>query len=326
MFKNLLEFSGATARAWSRAVICRFPPLKKGGWGDFVRSLIDNRRKSPSIPLLQRGKYSVASAPDEILVGTQKESKVFLVGAGPGAPDLLTLRAARLLAEADIVFYDALVHPETVALAVNAKKVAVGKRAGQVSTDQRFINRNLVEAAARYQTVVRLKGGDPMLFGRAQEEIDELKAAGVAYEVVPGITAALAASAQLGVSLTRRGLARSVAFATPRIGPDESASEWAASVLNADTAVLYMAAGQAPQIAATLIAQGKPAGTPVVVVESATLPEERRIHTSLAGLGASTLNLSGPAVLCIGEVFRVLAASSHEVLLRELHASRSLAR
>ncbi len=245
---------------------------------------------------------------------------VYLVGAGPGAPDLLTLRAARLLAAADIVFYDALVHPDTVALAVNARKVAVGKRAGQVSTDQRFINRNLVEAAARYQTVVRLKGGDPMLFGRAQEEIDELKAAGIACEVVPGITAALAASAQLGISLTRRGLARSVAFATPRIGPDENESAWAASVLNADTAVLYMAAGQAPQISAALIAQGKPADTPVVVVESATLPEERRIHTNLAGLSASTLKLSGPAVLCIGEVYRAttaLADVDHQARMRE---------
>jgi uroporphyrin-III C-methyltransferase len=198
-----------------------------------------------------------------------------------------------------------------VTLAVNAKKVAVGKRAGQVSTDQRFINRNLVEAATRYQTVVRLKGGDPMLFGRAQEEIDELRAAGIDYEVVPGITAALAASAQLGISLTRRGLARSVAFATPRIGPDEDASEWAASVLHADTAVLYMAAGQAPQIAATLMARGKSADTPVVVVESATLADERRIFTTLAGLGASTLNLAGPAVLCLGEVFRLCVAERH---------------
>ena len=253
---------------------------------------------------------------------SERLAKVFLVGAGPGAPDLLTLRAARLLAAADIVFYDALVHAETVALAVNAKKVAVGKRAGHVSTDQRFINRNLVEAAARYKTVVRLKGGDPMLFGRAQEEIDELNAAGIAYEVVPGITAALAASAQLGVSLTRRGVARSVTFATPRIGPDENESEWIDSVLSADTVVLYMAAGQAPQIAAALIARGKAADTPLVVVESATLPEEQRIHTSLAGLGASSLNLPGPAVLCIGEVFRLSAASSHDVLRQELHAAR----
>ncbi len=229
--------------------------------------------------------------------------KVYLVGAGPGAPDLLTLRAARLLAEADIVFYDALVHPETVALAAKARKVAVGKRAGLVSTDQRFINKSLVEAAAHHQTVVRLKGGDPMLFGRAQEEIDALKEHGIAFEVVPGITAALASSAQLGISLTRRGVARSVTFATPRIGPGEDSSEWLESVLAADTAVLYMAAGQSAEIAATLIAAGKRADLPVAVVENATLPDEQRIFTTLAGLAVSALQLTGPAVLCVGEVF-----------------------
>ncbi len=232
-------------------------------------------------------------------------SKVYLVGAGPGAPDLLTLRAARLLEKADIVFYDALVHADTVALAVNAKKVAVGKRVGRVSTDQRFINRNLVEAASKYAIVVRLKGGDPMIFGRAQEEIDALIEAGIAFEVVPGITAALAASAQLGISLTRRGVARSVTFATPRIGPNEIESDWLTSTAAAETAVLYMAAGQAAQIAAALIAEGKPSSTPVAIVENATLENERRIFTSLAGLTASTLNLDGPAVLCIGEVFAV---------------------
>jgi uroporphyrin-III C-methyltransferase len=231
-------------------------------------------------------------------------SKVYLVGAGPGAPDLLTLRAARLLEKADIVFYDALVHPDIIALAVNAKKVPVGKRNGQVSTDQRFINRSLVEAASRYENVVRLKGGDPMLFGRAQEEINALKDAGIAFEVVPGITAALAASSQLGVSLTQRGIARSVAFATPRVGPNEHASDWSSSVVNADTAVLYMAAGEAPAIALRLIGEGKPANTPVAIVESATLPEEQRIFTTLAGLSASSLRLSGPAVLCIGDVFK----------------------
>ena len=240
-------------------------------------------------------------------------SKVYLVGAGPGAPDLLTLRAARLLEKADIVFYDALVHADTVALAVNAKKVAVGKRVGRVSTDQRFINRSLVEAASKYAIVVRLKGGDPMIFGRAQEEIDALTDAGIAYEVVPGITAALAASAQLGISLTRRGLARSVTFATPRIGPNEIESDWLVSTAAAETAVLYMAAGQAAQIATALIAEGKSANTPVAIVENATLHNERRIFTSLAGLTASTLNLDGPAVLCIGEVFAVTTVKELEI-------------
>ena len=116
---------------------------------------------------------------------------VYLVGAGPGAPDLLTLRAARLLEQADIVFYDALVHPDTIALAARAQKVAVGKRCGKHSTVQQFINKRLVDAAKRYPVVVRLKGGDPMMFGRAQEEIAALEEAGVECEVVPGITAAL---------------------------------------------------------------------------------------------------------------------------------------
>jgi uroporphyrin-III C-methyltransferase len=242
-------------------------------------------------------------------------AKVYLVGAGPGAPDLLTLRAAKLLATADIVFHDALVHPETLALAGRASKVAVGKRCGRVSTDQRFINRSLVEAAGRYEIVVRLKGGDPMIFGRAQEEIDALVAAGIEFEVVPGITAALAASAQLGISLTRRGVARSVTFATPRFGPGHAQGDWAAGVVAADSAVLYMAAGQAQAIAHALISEGKPASTPVAIVESASLAEERRLFTTLGALCASYLpSMSGPAVLCVGEVFRIEEAACKPVL------------
>lgn len=253
-------------------------------------------------------------------------SRVYLVGAGPGAPDLLTLRAARLLEKADIVFYDALVHADTVALAVNAKKVAVGKRVGKISTDQRFINRSLVEAASKYANVVRLKGGDPMIFGRAQEEIDALKDAGIDVEIVPGITAALAASAQLGISLTKRGVARSVTFATPRIGPHEVESDWLASTVVADSAVLYMAAGQAAQIATALIAAGRAHSTPVAIVENATLENERRIFTDLAGLTASALNLDGPAVLCIGEVFAIPAVArvqiEHQSHVQKVNAAR----
>src|SRR6266446_6856187 len=182
--------------------------------------------------------------------------KVYLVGAGPGAPDLLTLRAARLLAAADIVFHDALVHPDTLALAERAEKIAVGKRCGKHSTAQKFINKRLVDAARDHSIVVRLKGGDPMLFGRAQEEIAALEAAGIRYEVVPGVTAALAASAELGIALTQRGVARSVALVTPRIGAGEHPSDWAASVAAADTAAIYMGAGQAQEIADALRSAG----------------------------------------------------------------------
>jgi uroporphyrin-III C-methyltransferase len=184
---------------------------------------------------------------------------VYLVGAGPGAPDLITVRAARLLGRADIVFYDALVHADTVALAGGAEKIAVGKRCGRHSTAQRFINKRLIDAASKFATVVRLKGGDPMLFGRAHEEIVALQQAGVPVEIVPGITAAFAASAELGISLTQRGVSRSVAFVTPRVGDSEGTADWARSVCSSDSAVLYMAAGQAQQVAAELISTAYPA-------------------------------------------------------------------
>ena len=238
---------------------------------------------------------------------------VYLVGAGPGAPDLITIRAARLIAAADIVFYDALVHPETVALAAQAEKIAVGKRCGTHSTAQRFINKRLIDAAGKHARVVRLKGGDPMLFGRAQEEIDALTGAGIRVEIVPGVTAAQAASADLGISLTRRGVSRSVAFATPRVGSEEQPSDWAASLAHADTAVLYMAAHQAREVAATLKGLGRPDDSPVAIVESASL-QSRRSFTTLGALARDGLDAGvGPTVLMFGEVFREAMTSARGV-------------
>ncbi|HKA45173.1 MAG TPA: uroporphyrinogen-III C-methyltransferase, partial [Burkholderiales bacterium] len=185
-----------------------------------------------------------------------KSGKVYLVGAGPGAPDLVTLRAAEILKRAEVVFHDALVHPGVIGLAERALKIAVGKRCGRHATAQHFICKRLVDAARKHKVVVRLKGGDPMLFGRAQEEIAALKAAAVPFEVVPGVTAALAAAAETGISLTQRGLARSVAFVTPRVGEGAAPSEWASVAASADTAAIYMGAGQAREIAAELLAAG----------------------------------------------------------------------
>jgi uroporphyrin-III C-methyltransferase len=231
--------------------------------------------------------------------------KVYLVGAGPGAPDLLTLRAARLLASADIVLHDALVHPDTLKLATRARFVDVGKRYGKVSTEQRFIHRALIEAARNHDVVVRLKGGDPMIFGRAQEELDALHAQGIETEVVPGVTAALAAASALQVSLTRRGVARTVSILTPRVGRGETSSEWLPAALAADSVILYMAAGASQEIARALVEGGKPGSTPVALVESATLPEERRLFTTLAEMRALELpRAGGPVVMCVGEVFR----------------------
>jgi uroporphyrin-III C-methyltransferase len=237
---------------------------------------------------------------------------VYLVGAGPGAPDLLTLRAAELLRRADIVFYDALVHPDTIALADKAEKIAVGKRCGRHSTAQRFINKRLVDAAHTHAVVVRLKGGDPMLFGRAQEEIDALEQSGVSYQIVPGITAALAASAAVGTSMTRRGLSRNVTFVTPRRGAGEEGHDWAHSAVAADTCAIYMGVGEAAQIAATLMSRGASPDLPVVIVESVSLPGERSIATRLADLGAATAQMiTGPAVILLGEVYaRVKSAQA----------------
>jgi len=246
--------------------------------------------------------------------------KVYLVGAGPGAPDLLTLRAARLLESADVVLHDALVHPETLALAGRARLVNVGKRHGKVSTEQRFIHRALVEAARRHALVVRLKGGDPMLFGRAQEELDALAAEGIEAEVVPGVTAALAAAAALRTSLTRRGIARTVAFLTPRVGRGETASEWLPAAMAADSVALYMAAGAAASIAGALVEAGKPGDTPVALVEDASLAGEVRTFTTLAALRVVELPpASGPVVMLVGEVLResaLAAARPDSVSLR----------
>jgi uroporphyrin-III C-methyltransferase len=236
--------------------------------------------------------------------------KVYLVGAGPGAPDLLTLRAAEVLARAEIVFHDALVHPRTLALAAGARKIAVGKRCGRFATAQRFINKQLVDAARRHRVVVRLKGGDPMLFGRAHEELEALARAGVPCEVVPGVTAALAAAAEAAIPLTQRGLARTVAFVTPRAGRGEPPNDWVRTAAAADTTAIYMGAARACEIAAALIAAGVPGSTPALVVENATLPEARRIALTLAELPRLEHEaIRGPAVILLGAVLAPAVAA-----------------
>ncbi|MEO8144746.1 MAG: uroporphyrinogen-III C-methyltransferase [Betaproteobacteria bacterium] len=256
-------------------------------------------RETPARDLLAGG------CRDDRVTGT-----VYLVGAGPGATDLLTLRAACLLERADIVFHDALVPPGILALASKAKLVEVGKRSGRHSTAQNFINKRLVDAAREFQAVVRLKGGDPMLFGRAHEELSYLKSKNINFEIVPGVTAAFAASADLGVSLTARGLARSVAFLTTRAAAGERANEWVKVALAADTVVIYMGAGEAEVIAQALIGAGKPPATPVAVVEHASLPGVRKLSGTLEQLPALVARCgNGPAAILMGEVYRDVAVS-----------------
>jgi len=229
---------------------------------------------------------------------------VYLVGAGPGAADLLTLRAVRLLGEADIVFHDALVPGEVLLLAGKAQRVAVGKRCGSHSTAQRFINKRRLYAAREHRFLVRLKGVDPMLFGRAHEEISFLESRNIKVEIVPGVTAALAASAEMKISLTRRGAARSVTFVTPRVGEGETPSDWARAVAVADTAVLYMAATDADAVVRALIEAGVKRTAPIVVAENVSLPGRASHAGTLADLPELVARCSGgPALILIGEVF-----------------------
>lgn len=229
---------------------------------------------------------------------------VYLVGAGPGAPDLLTLRAARLLERADIVFHDALVSKEILGSCSKAVLVEVGKRSGRLSTAQNFINKRLLDAARKHKVVVRLKGGDPMLFGRAHEEISFLRENRIRVEVVPGVTAALAAAAELKASLTRRGVSRSIAFLTTRAAPGESANDWLKTAIAADTVAIYMGAGEAESIRRDLLAAGKPGSTPVAVIENASLPGSSCNAGTLERLPQiAALGSGGPSLILMGEVF-----------------------
>jgi uroporphyrin-III C-methyltransferase len=247
-------------------------------------------------------------------------AKVYLVGAGPGAADLLTVRAARLLAQADYVLHDALVSPEVLELCAQARKIAVGKRAGRPSADQAVINRLLVSAAKRFACVVRLKGGDPMVFGRADEELSACRAAGIAVEIVAGISAGFAAAAELGAPLTKRGAARSLTLLTPaRARGAHNDGSWADAAIGADTLAIYMGRAQAAGVQAALLARGWSSASPVVLAESVSRPEQGFVGGRLGGLeGLCAEAGDGPALLLIGEVFeaQALAHSPASALAR----------
>ena len=236
--------------------------------------------------------------------------KVYLVGAGPGAVDLITVRGAKLLEQADIVFYDALVDPEMLTLCPQAEKIEVGKRCGKLSSAQQFINKRLIDAAQKHQVIVRLKGGDPMLFGRADEEIQSLNAAGIAVQVVPGITAALAGAASIQQSLTLRGVSRSVAFITLAQGAENVAPGQPISNPSADTLVYYMGRKDAARIAQQLIEQSpnQHGNTPVQILEAVSTARERLWTSTLEELAAGKadqwFDSSSPALIMIGEALR----------------------
>ncbi len=227
--------------------------------------------------------------------------KVYLVGAGPGDPELLTLRAARLLVVAEVVLHDALVSDAVLAMVSPAAEIIkVGKRAGHKLLTQDEINSLLVSYGQTRRTVVRLKGGDPTIFGRAGEEIEALRKAGIEYEIVPGISAALGAAAATGISLTDRRVASQILLTTFSRGIDGSVMDWGC-VTSTTTLVLYMPGADYAEVSERLLGGGLPADLPCVIVSHATDLRQKVRWSSVARL-ASEERLPAPALLIVGRV------------------------
>jgi uroporphyrin-III C-methyltransferase len=252
--------------------------------------------------------------------------KVYLVGAGPGDPELLTVKAARLLARASIVFHDSLVSRQILQLiGSGAEVIDVGKRCGQKLLTQEEINSLLVSAAAKHDVVIRLKGGDPLIFGRAGEEIEALRNAGLDFEIVPGITAALGAAAAAGISLTDRRAASQVVISTFSRGTEGAQMDWGA-ITSTTTLALYMPGPDYAEVAHRLREGGLPDDLPCVIVSDATGAEQQIRWTSIARL-AYEEKLPAPALMIVG---RVASRKIHEISkafwrseLNDRHAPRT---
>lgn len=240
---------------------------------------------------------------------------VWLVGAGPGDPELLTIKAVKALAAAQVVVHDGLVSEDILDLSPPyARRIDVAKRKSRHTLPQDDINQLIVALALEGLNVVRLKGGDPFLFGRGGEELAACRAAGVDCHVVPGVTAALAASAGAGAPLTHRGSAQAVTFVTGHAAPQngemgEPDLDWASLARPNQTVVVYMGVSTAGLIAQRLTDAGRAAATPALIVENASRADERRVLTTLAGLAQAAQGLTGPALLMVGEAMAMADVS-----------------
>ena len=254
---------------------------------------------------------------------------VYLVGAGPGDPELLTLKAVRVIGEATVILTDDLVNPAVLAHAsAHARVVQVGKRGGCVSTPQAFIEKLMVMAAREGEVVVRLKGGDPFIFGRGGEEIEALQAAGVSAVVVNGITAGVAAAGSLNVPLTHRDHAHGVVFVTGHAKPGSAGVNWpalaTAAALAKLTLVIYMGVSGVAEIEAGLLS-ALPPDTPVAVIQHASLPTQREAFMPLCRLAATVAHehLTSPSVIVVGDVLaaRLALCGAHSAPARTMQAA-----
>lgn len=243
-------------------------------------------------------------------------AKVWLVGAGPGDPELLTLKAVKALNQAEVVMIDDLVNPAVLEHCPGARIVSVGKRGGCRSTPQEFIHRLMLRYARQGKSVVRLKGGDPCIFGRGSEEADWLGEHGIEVELVNGITAGLAGATSCGIPLTLRGVARGVTLITAHT-QDDSSLNWHALAQSGTTLVIYMGVAKLAEIQTGLLVGGMNPAMPVAMIENASLPTQREYRSQLAAMqdAAAAFALQSPAILVIGEVARTSAQLGMSQLL-----------
>lgn len=229
--------------------------------------------------------------------------KVYLIGAGPGDPDLITVRGSELLKKADVIVYDRLANPDLLSVtSEHSEHIYVGKRPGKPSVSQKQINHILITKAREGKTVARLKGGDPFIFGRGGEECEALRAEHISYEIVPGISSALAAPAFAGIPLTHRKAARSFTVVTGHTAKGADAFENWGHLAHADTLVILMGMKNIAGIAGTLIKLGREADTPVAVIEKATYQTQRTVTGTLATIAGRAAHLSPPATIVVGEL------------------------
>ncbi|VUS94617.1 Siroheme synthase [Klebsiella spallanzanii] len=282
--KTHLKTTAERRRFWERVFTGRFASLMLAGNKAEAERALEDELKQPE----------------------KRPGEIILVGAGPGDAGLLTLRGLQALQQADVVFYDNLVTPEVRELVRrDAQTVCVGKSAAGVSVPQQEINRLLIEAAKAGNTVVRLKGGDPFIFGRGGEELQAAAEAGIPFQVVPGVTAAAGATAYAGIPLTHRDYAQSVTFITGHFGAENSPLDWARLAQSGQTLAIYMGSLKAAEISAQLIANGRDRDTPVAVISRGTRADQYTRTGTLQQLENLAKDAPMPALLVVGEVVQL---------------------
>ncbi|MEK1871640.1 MAG: siroheme synthase CysG [Rhizobium altiplani] len=292
-------------------------------WRRFFSGAVADAVASENLPQARRAANSMLQSAEKV------EGHIWLVGAGPGAADLLTLRAQRVMMEADVIVYDALVPQEIVDMGRrDAERLSVGKRKGCHSKSQEEINDLLVYLGREGKRVVRLKSGDPLVYGRAGEEMAALRATGISYEVVPGITSAFAAAADFELPLTLRGVASSLVFTTGHDLTGDVLPDWASLAVSGATIAVYMGRTVAASVAERLMQAGLPAETTVAVIENASRPNRRLLHGILRDLPdlQHRDELTGPVMVIIGDAVAGANLELSEPLVRELARSEEFAR